>query len=144
MRLPEEELCLKNSLLRPSPLQSLNATAHWHFEKKKKLPSETEHPPSPLLPPFFLLEEWSFAEVVFRFNSSERRGPCCRLSEELARLPGGGGPRARLDAALSLRVSFCLLLCAGVRPRSPLCVFCLFKLQDGSLRGGGGRQAGVG
>lgn len=58
-------------------------------------------------------------------------------------LPRGGGPRACLDAALSLRVSFCLLLCAGVR-RSPLCVFCLFKLQDGSLRGGGGRQAGVG
>ena len=60
-----------------------------------------------------------------------------------AELPRGGGPRACLDAALSLRVSFCLLLCAGVRPRSPLCVFCLFKPQDGSLRGGGGRQARV-
>lgn len=33
------------------------------------------------------LEEWSFAEVVFRLNSSERRGRRRRLSEELARLP---------------------------------------------------------
>lgn len=135
---------MKSSLLHPSSLQSLNATTHWHFEKKKKNCLQKRSTPKLSPPFFFLLEEWSFAEVAFRFNSSERRGCCCRLSEELARLPGDVGPRARLDAALRLRVSFCLLLCAGVRPRSPLCVFCLFKLQDGSLRGGGGRQAGVG
>lgn len=137
---------MKSSILHPFPLHSLNATTHWHFEKKKKNCLQKLSTPSPPLFFFPFLEEWSFAEVVFRFNSSERQGSCCCccLSEELARLPGGGGPRACLDAALSLRVSFCLLLCAGVRPRSPLCVFCLFKLQDGSLRGGSGRQAGVG
>lgn len=89
MRLPDERLCLKSILLRPFPLQSLNATAPWHFEKKKKNCLQKLSSPSPRLPPlfFFLLEEWSFAEVVFRLNSSERRGRRRRLSEELARLP---------------------------------------------------------
>lgn len=49
MRLPDERLCLKSILLRPFSLQSLNATAPWHFEKKKKNCLQKLSSPSPPL-----------------------------------------------------------------------------------------------
>lgn len=142
VRLPEEELCWKSSLLHPSPLQPLNATAHWHFEKKNCLQKLSTPQSSP--PPFFNSLRNGALQRLYLDSTVPSGGVAAAASPKSSRgSPEAVVPPARLDAALSLRVSFCLLLCAGVWPRSPLCVFCLFKLQDGSLRGGGGRQARV-
>lgn len=143
MRLPDERLCLKSILLRPFPLQSLNATAPWHFEKKKKNCLQKLSSPSPRLPPLFFSSLRNGASQRLYLDSTVQSGGVAAAASPKSSpgSPGGGGPRAWLDAALSLRVSFCLLLCRCSAAITFVCL--LFKLQDGSLRGSGGRQAGV-
>lgn len=66
--MPEEELCLRSSLLHPSPVSEHHPTlAFWGKYCLKKLSTPS---PTPFF--FFFLVEWSFAEVAFRFNSSEQ------------------------------------------------------------------------
>lgn len=76
MRLPDERLCLKSILLRPFPLQSLNATAHWHFEKKKKKKNclQKLSSPSPLLPPFFFSSVRNGASQRLHLDSTVQSG----------------------------------------------------------------------
>lgn len=140
------ELCLKSSLLHPSPLQPWNATTHWHFGKKK-LPPETEHP-HPLASfssPFFNSLRNGALQRLYLDSTVRSSGSLLLLLlplQRAQRLPGGGGPPARLDAVLSLRVS---LLVAGCRCSAAITFVCLLSVStSGWLASGRQWSAGRG
>lgn len=108
--MPEEELCLKSSLLHPSPVPEHHPTlAFWGKYCLKKLST-----PSPT-PFFFFL--WNGASQRLPLDSTVQS-----RAEELAGVPRGGGPCACVDKALSLAVSFLPLVVCGCSAITFVCL----------------------